>query len=213
MKSFLIKSRTKLLDVGCGTGHILQKISEKMSFEDVSLVGLDLSEAMVTIAKKNTSNSSNIVIVRGDGFAIPFPDLTFDVVINRLADCSLEEVHRVLKVDGYFIKFGTGPKDCLEIADFFGDRYAEKKGPLTGWKEKEIKKHEKVGFIGLELNDFDMIDYYPKEDLIDVIEFVPLVKDFDRKKDGKTIDEIEKRYDTKRGIAITRQFFILKGRK
>jgi len=208
-----VKPRTKLLDVGCGTGHILQRISEKIRFEDISLVGLDLSEAMVAIAKKNTSNSSNVIIILGDGFKLPFPGLNFDVVVNRLADCSLEEVHRVLKVGGYFIKFGAGPRDCSEIAEFFGDRYAEKKGPLTSWKEKEIKKHEKVGFIGLELNAFDVIDYYTKENLIDIIEFVPLVNDFDRKKDKKIIDEIEKRYGIKRGIAVTRQFFILKGKK
>jgi len=64
---------TKLLEVGCGTGHWTQFFSE-YGFE---VTGVDVSERMIDIAKsKNISNASFQV---ADGHSLPFADDSFDV--------------------------------------------------------------------------------------------------------------------------------------
>ena len=41
----------KLLDIGCGTGHIIQELAS--SLKGVLFFGLDISDAMIGIAKSN----------------------------------------------------------------------------------------------------------------------------------------------------------------
>jgi len=75
---------TKLLEVGCGTGHWSQFFSE-YGFE---VTGVDVSEQMIDIAKsKNISNASFQV---ADGHSLPFADNTFNVTA---AITTLEFVH------------------------------------------------------------------------------------------------------------------------
>ncbi|GAG53868.1 unnamed protein product, partial [marine sediment metagenome] len=44
----------KLLDIGCGTGHIIVKFARE--HKSVLLVGLDISSAMVKITSDNSTN-------------------------------------------------------------------------------------------------------------------------------------------------------------
>lgn len=65
-----------LLDVGCGTGEILNKIATDKN----NYYGLDLSEKMIEIAKSK-KNSKNITYLVGDSEFLPFDNETFDVII------------------------------------------------------------------------------------------------------------------------------------
>lgn len=70
------KKFNKILDVGCGTGEILNTIATDKN----NYYGIDLSEKMVNIAK-GKNNSKNITYLVGDAEFLPFEDSTFDIII------------------------------------------------------------------------------------------------------------------------------------
>jgi len=68
---------SKILEVGCNTGGQLAGL-KKMGFEN--LYGIDLQSYAVEKAKQFTSN---INIIQGSGFDIPFKDNYFDLVFTN----------------------------------------------------------------------------------------------------------------------------------
>jgi SAM-dependent methyltransferase len=65
-----------VLEVGCGQGGNLARIAQS---HPRKLVGCDISEAMVELARKNTSDLGGVEIVHVDGTTLPFSDRSFDV--------------------------------------------------------------------------------------------------------------------------------------
>jgi ubiquinone/menaquinone biosynthesis C-methylase UbiE len=108
-----LKPGMTLLDIGCGTAHIIQELAKCKNSE---FVGLDLSPAMLKIAKSNTRSLQNISLVRADGYTLPLRDCIIDIVINRLAEYSPQEARRILKTNGFFLRYGLGPHASREIA-------------------------------------------------------------------------------------------------
>lgn len=98
-------SYESVLDVGCGTGEILSKVTPQ---GNLTLAGIDLSPNMISIAQQKLGERADLRI--GDAENLPWPDKSFDVVIcldsfhhypnPRKA---LAEVRRVLRPDGQFI--------------------------------------------------------------------------------------------------------------
>ncbi|MFE6282286.1 class I SAM-dependent methyltransferase [Streptomyces sp. NPDC057877] len=92
-----------VLDVGCGTGTFLARLSHPHVTGRV--LGLDISEAAVASVA-----TRGIPAVRGDIYRLPFQDGEFDFVfarhmldhIQRVPD-ALRECHRVLKRSGVFV--------------------------------------------------------------------------------------------------------------
>jgi len=210
-----LKSEMKILDIGCGTAHIIQQLAKCKNPE---LVGLDLSAAMLKIAKSNTKPLQNISLIRADGFRLPFRDCIIDIVINRLAEYSTQETYRVLKTDGFLFKYGLGPHASKEIAEFFQDRIEKSsfffpRNPKR-WK-KEVSQHIlETGFTILSIKDYIENEYYEDEtELMNLIEMVPLVKDFDRVGDRRTIRELAKKYKEGQGIRITWHYYLIAATK
>jgi ubiquinone/menaquinone biosynthesis C-methylase UbiE len=94
-----------ILDVACGTGEL-----EKMliaAHPQTKLVGVDISEQMLEIARSKFVNQSNIKFLQASALALPFPDASFDIVVTASAfhyfsnpTAALKEINRVLKPDG-----------------------------------------------------------------------------------------------------------------
>lgn len=214
--SNVIKPGMKLLDVGCGTAHIIQGLSTLHG--GAAFIGLDVSTAMLKIAKLNTAGSLNVTLVRGDGLKLPFSDCSLDIAIARLAEYSPREVYRVLKSGGFFFEYGLGPEANREVVEFFRERIEREsfffpKNP-DDWKKEVCEKVENAGFSAESIEDFREKEYYRSvEDLMNLIEMVPLVKDFDREKDRETVESLAKRYMCERGIRITWHYYILTVRK
>jgi ubiquinone/menaquinone biosynthesis C-methylase UbiE len=206
-----LKSGMKLLDIGCGTAHIIQELAKCKNSE---LVGLDLSAPMLRIAKSNTRSLQNISLIRADGFRLPFRNCIIDIVINRLAEYSPQEVHRILKTDGFFLEYGLGPHASKEIVEFFQERIEGSSFFFPGnpkrWK-KEVSQHiVETGFTILSLRDYMENKHYEDEtELMNLIEMVPLVKDFDRVGDRRTIQELAKKYKKGQGIRITWHYYVI----
>jgi ubiquinone/menaquinone biosynthesis C-methylase UbiE len=99
----------KILDVGCGFGAANLILAQ--NFVHCEVVGIDLSEPLIELARGDAQNANLGERVRfelADAQEIPYPDDTFDVVTNtnmvHLVDDPikmLNEIERVLAPGGY----------------------------------------------------------------------------------------------------------------
>ena len=208
--------RMGLLDIGCGTAHIIQELAERC--QDSTFAGLDVSPAMLKTAKANAEQLSNVTFVEADGLKIPFADDSFNIVITRLAEYSPKEALRVLKRGGCFFEYGLGPDANREFVEFFKDRIDRESflfpRSLSRWKDEVSEGIASAGFAVESVSDFREDEYHADAgELINLAEMVPLVKDFDRQKDRKTVEALARKYRDQKGVRITWHYFILKATK
>lgn len=69
----------KVIDVGCGTGLIIEELLRLGAAE---VTGIDLSEGMIEIAKKRLRNNSKVRLMVGNALALPFEDRSFDLCVS-----------------------------------------------------------------------------------------------------------------------------------
>lgn len=100
------KQNSKILDVGCGTGILLNQLLKLDS--NLELHGVDISKEMVGVAKQKFTNTP-VKIQVGSSERLPYSNNYFDYVTcansfhhhpNSLI--SLKEMQRVLKPGGKF---------------------------------------------------------------------------------------------------------------
>jgi ubiquinone/menaquinone biosynthesis C-methylase UbiE len=102
---------SRVLDVGCGSGrHTLELVRR-----GISATGLDYSEPSPALAREAAdAEGLEVELVRGDMRELPFPDGSFDAVVNLFTafgyfddetddERVLREVTRVLHPDGHFL--------------------------------------------------------------------------------------------------------------
>jgi len=212
----ILKPDIKLLDIGCGTAHIIQTLA--LNFKSAFFVGLDISPGMLKVAQGNTMELSNTILVQGDGLRLPFPECSFDTVITRLAEYSPQGAYRILKKGGHFFEYGLGPEADKEIVEFFSDRLEQENfcfpKNLKEWKKEVCENIEDTGFAISSIEDYKTMENYQSEDdLMDVIEMVPLVKNFNREKDRAIINRLAEKYQDKKGIKTTWHYYIIKARR
>jgi len=79
-------------------------------------VGLDLSEGMLSVARKKAvkKDVAHIEFIKGDSEALPFEDQSFDAITVSFGirnfenlEKGLSEIHRVLKTRGIFVILET----------------------------------------------------------------------------------------------------------
>src|SRR5438309_1465094 len=63
-----------VLDLGCGAGNLLERLRAQR------LVGLDLSDFLLSIAKRKVSGKPHVELIQGRAEELPFADATFDAV-------------------------------------------------------------------------------------------------------------------------------------
>ena len=126
-----IKAGDRVLDVGCGSGR-LTMAAQGWTGTGGEVVGLDPSPEMIQVARKNAARAGlKTTFELGMVEAMPFPDASFDVVLNRLMlhhlpgdlkQRGLAEMRRVLKPGGI----------CL-VVDF--------EPPKSGWLRMIVENH------------------------------------------------------------------------
>ena len=82
------------LDVACGPGSVVMTFAGRVSRAE----GLDATEAMLDEARKlvAASGTANVAWHRGDAYALPFADASFDIVSCRYAFHHMQEPARAL---------------------------------------------------------------------------------------------------------------------
>lgn len=116
-----------ILDVGCGTGTQLELYQRYKC----NLYGLDLSPAMLEVARKRLGDTAQLDL--GDATKMPYEDDQFDLAISMLSlhempedtrSVVLNEMKRVLKKD----------EGRILLIDFHPGPYQ----PMQGWISKTI---------------------------------------------------------------------------
>ena len=107
-----VEAGAKVVDIGCGDGIGSLKLAQA----GYVVTGIDLSNAMIEIAKGNANQQSGLSFTQGDFYGLPFMDDEMDaaLVINSLEYTGepltvMKEVQRIIKPGGY-VCFGIlGP--------------------------------------------------------------------------------------------------------
>ena len=147
------KEYEKLLDIGCGTGYLINMLAKEY---DAEFTGLDLSPEMINQAK--SKNIKNSTFIEGRSDDLPFKNDTFDVITCSQSfhhypetDKPMQEARRVLKQGGLYIlsDTGCGPFKMLGVkVDSFIYRHFSDTGDCNvSYMEKTKKDMERNGFI------------------------------------------------------------------
>lgn len=130
-----INKKDVCLDIGCGGGYTLKRLSEK---SENKIYGIDISETSVELSEKfNRKGIKNgrVTVKLGSAVAIPFPNETFDLITavetfyfweNKLK--CLASIYNALKKGGRFLIL------------------------LDDYDDGTNRQSEAVNFIKLELN-------------------------------------------------------------
>ena len=130
---------SSLLDIGTGTGRILQLLAPHIGFG----LGVDQSIEMLNIARANLDKTSlrNCQVRQGDMYRLPLPDSSFDAAtlhhVLHFADdpaAALNEAARILRPDG-----------CLVVIDF---------APHGQEFLRRDHAHRRLGFADSELKEW-----------------------------------------------------------
>lgn len=147
------KEYKKLLDIGCGTGYLIDMLAKNY---DADFTGLDLSPEMIKQA--NNKNIKNAKFVEGKSDKMPFEDDTFNIVTCSQSfhhypntDKAMQEARRVLKPGGLYIlsDTGVGPFKILgvKIDDFIYRHFSNTGDCNVSYMEKTIRDMERNGFM------------------------------------------------------------------
>lgn len=110
-------STTDVLEVGCGTGHILQRF---LDFGACSATGVDLMSTRVHAGSKRYPA---VRILQADGAHLPFASESFGLVsqfmcLSSILDCELrtrvaDEMWRVLSPTGLILSYDLRPSSLV----------------------------------------------------------------------------------------------------
>lgn len=106
-----------LLEVSCGRGGGLARLVRDWP-GPVRAIGLDLSANAIAACRRSFGAQPGLTFVQGCALALPFPDESFDIVLNVEASNDygdrigfFREVHRVLRPAGMFLYADTRPAE------------------------------------------------------------------------------------------------------
>ena len=114
-----------VLDIGCGNGALLRKLSNRVSGE-MKGVGIDASQGMIDQAIAGCKDHPELSFKKIDGPQIPLPDNSVDAVLSVLSfryldwDPILKEILRVLKPGGevFVVDMVAAPVKLKEVPFF-----------------------------------------------------------------------------------------------
>jgi ubiquinone/menaquinone biosynthesis C-methylase UbiE len=211
-----LKPGSKLCDIGCGTAHVLGALAEHR--DNADLIGVDVSRAMLRIAAERCARFRNIHLVLGDGLQLPFREETLGILTVRLSEYSPQEAYRVLRSGGHLFEYGLGPDANKEVMEYFPERIEEESFFVphdpAEWKKEVCEEILEAGFSVNSVEDYRETELYQSTtELKDLIEMVPLVQDFDRKRDAARLDDLKRRHGAKNGIPITWHYYIMEAKR
>ena len=151
----------RVLEVSFGTGWLLTQYADRFETH-----GIDLNEAMLRVATRNLRRKGLTARLQTANVeAIPYPDDTFDTVLNTMAfsgypdaNAAMTELRRVLKPQGRLVIIDVNyPHDdnrlgttLMETGRSFGDLIRDMRSIFQAF-ELDATDHEIGGFGSIHL--------------------------------------------------------------
>ena len=161
-----LKENHSILDVACGTGHIIYLLSEKANKEkvkNIKLSGIDISSEMIKKAKSKFKNQKNIKLKIGNVESLPYKESSFDYIITTDAfhhfpnpKKAVEEISRTTKSKGKVIVADINIRPLwlfnilFKLEPGFVYMYSKKEfKELFEKKNLKVIKQKRIALIGL----------------------------------------------------------------
>lgn len=143
------------LDVGCGSGGLLEALAEHC----VEAVGVDISKERIAVARTRLTRAGHkhCSVQLGDMYGVPAPDESFDfVTLHRVlihADAprdALVEAARLLSPHGTLAVIDYASHSHKDFGERFGHRWPGfEKADLVSWATQAgLRLIEETGLIG-----------------------------------------------------------------
>lgn len=130
----------RILDVGCGQGHLLKRMCTK---KEHFFVGVDYSWQSITKASQMLQGLQNVALVYCSAYHLPFRDGCFDVALSTgyqsvaTLPGGLTDIVRVLRRKGMLVLDHLRPYNLYSFIDgtFFSlySQYRKKNKYYFGW--------------------------------------------------------------------------------
>lgn len=160
-----VKENISIVDLGCGEGKIDNSIIEKLN-NDYCFLGIDYNKDAVNLALDYASE--NIGFIVSDVNNLPIKSNSVDIILNILSPYYSEEIKRVLREDGLFIKIIPQKKYLIELRNTLGFDDYEKTDLLKSKLENNFEILQEI--------DIDNKYKINKEQLQDLQAMTPLVR-------------------------------------
>lgn len=145
-------SPASFLDVGAGTGRLLQSLGER--FPSAFAVGLDMAYGMARSASMRLSGGSGYALLCGDGESLPFADSSFDVVVSTSTyqwlsplDPAFNEALRVLRPGGRFCFALFGEATLFELKESYRQALRLYGGGAADRSHRFASRHEALAVL------------------------------------------------------------------
>jgi SAM-dependent methyltransferase len=196
-----LRPTDRVLDVGTGGGERFLALAPSFG----TGVGVDPDPEMVRTAQENTpaALAAKVSFMEGRAEALPAPDTSFAVVLNRHAPVDVAEVMRVLRPGGSFITQQVGAQNTFNIATLFGA------GPGMGGAhtapDQEIPAladaFQERGYAIISYGTYNVPYYFQDAaSLLFWMQAVGVPPDFDIERHWQQVDYLLSEYATPRGI-------------
>ena len=109
---------TTILDIGCGTGYLAERLAR--TFPQATVLGIDLAPGMIESARQK-QQAVNLSFAVGDGESLGLPGRSFDLVVSNASlqwmapEKVFNEVSQVLAPNGSFLFSTFGPQTLSEL--------------------------------------------------------------------------------------------------
>ena len=115
-----LKDAIRVIDVGCGPGHATELLASRLPRTEV--LGVDLSEVLIKIAKRKRELRENLRFELGDALDLRHPDSAFDAAVSFMSikawpdrQKGVQEMARLVRPGGWVGLFECDP-DCSRQA-------------------------------------------------------------------------------------------------
>ncbi|MGN8647236.1 putative RNA methyltransferase [Gracilibacillus sp. HCP3S3_G5_1] len=169
-----------ILDLGCGEGSHLQKITQQANHTTTG-IGMDIAkDGIITAAKYHPG----LIWTVADLAKSPFQSGQFDVLLNILSPANYQEFKRLLHTDGYLIKVIPNSGYLKEIR---AQIMKEEQQPYSNTK---VIDHFKRHFENIEIRTSQYQWEVPEDVVGELWKMTPLTWEKERKQslDSVTID-------------------------
>lgn len=135
------KKNSSILDVGCGTGILLEQ-ADALN-RNIKLYGIDISDGMIEKAKIKFGNRAALRV--GSANKLPYKDNTFDYVVcctslhhHPNTKKSLSEMYRVVKKRGTVLVLDVFVDGLLRTLSYRLDNMIFKEGKTFAYTRKQM---------------------------------------------------------------------------